>query len=76
MARLTKPRNRKTGNVRTSAGIAEGAVSRAGILDRAVIKELYREIAMRVAKCSALIACGRRSIVSYVPSESGDIDLK
>jgi hypothetical protein len=32
--------------------------------------------AMKIAECSALTASGRRSEVSYVPSESEDIDLK
>jgi hypothetical protein len=55
---------------------AEGAVLRGGILNRAVMKKFYPEVAMKIVKGSALTASGRRSKVSYVPSEFEDIDLK
>jgi hypothetical protein len=40
------------------------------------MKKFYPEVAMKIAERSALAASGRRSKVSYVPSESEDIDLK
>ena len=47
-----------------------------GIPDRAVMKKFYPEVAMKIAEGNALTASGRRGKVSYVPSESEDIDLK
>jgi hypothetical protein len=55
---------------------AEGAVSRGRIPDRAVMKKFYPEAAMKIAEGNALTASGRCGKVSYVPSESEDIDLK
>jgi hypothetical protein len=40
------------------------------------MKKFYPEVAMKIAEGNALTASGRRGKVSYVPSESEDIDLK
>ena len=40
------------------------------------MKKLYPEAAMKIAEGNALTASGRCGKVSYVPSESEDIDLK
>jgi hypothetical protein len=55
---------------------AEGVVSWGAIPDRAVMKQFYPEAAMKIAEGNAPTASGRRGKVSYVPSESEDIDLK
>jgi hypothetical protein len=41
-----------------------------------MMKKFCSEVAMQIAEGSALTASGRRSRISYVPSESEDIDLK
>ena len=40
------------------------------------MKQSYPEAAMKIAEGNAPTASGRRGKVSYVPSESEDIDLK
>jgi hypothetical protein len=55
---------------------AEGAVSPGGILDRAVMKRFYLEVEMKIAGGNAPTASSRGTKISYVPSESEDIDLK